>query len=107
MLKTGLRAKFTQNEQLKRALFVTSGSILAEASPYDGIFGIALTAEAAASVKPDQWPGRNLLGKALMQIRAELSGGMDVADIIDSSRLDSINKILRMGKLADIKRFNL
>lgn len=76
VLKTGLRAKFTQNEQLKRALLATGGSILAEASPYDGIFGIALSAEAAASVKPDQWPGQNLLGKALMEIRAELSAAI-------------------------------
>ena len=76
VLKTGLRAKFTQNEQLKRALLATGCSILAEASPYDGLFGIGLSAEAAASVKPDQWPGRNLLGKALMEIRAELSAAI-------------------------------
>ena len=96
-LVTGTRAKFAQNEELKKVLLSTGNSILAEASPHDDIFGIKLTADAAASVHPDQWPGRNLLGKALMEVRAELRGGIDAADIVRSSKLDSINRILRNG----------
>lgn len=96
-LKEGVLAKFSQNEGLKRELLATGNCIIAEASPYDDIFGIKLTAEEAADIMPDQWPGRNLLGKALMEVRAELGGGMNVADIINSSALDTINRLLRNG----------
>lgn len=75
VLKTGIRAKFTQNEDLKRKLLETGDSILAEASPYDGIFGIRMAASEASLVPPSRWPGRNLLGKALMEIRDELRSG--------------------------------
>lgn len=59
-----------------------------------------LSADAASSVEPNQWPGLNLLGKALMEIRAELRGDDSVADIINSSKLDSINRILRNGGMS-------
>lgn len=73
ILKKGLTAKFTQNEELKNIFLSTGDAILAEASPFDAIFGIKLAAKDAATISPDKWPGRNLLGKALMEVRAELS----------------------------------
>lgn len=75
ILKDAVRAKFSQSEDLKAKLLATGKSIIAEASPYDDIYGIRLTADEAASMQPTEWPGRNLLGKALMEIRAELGGG--------------------------------
>ena len=96
-LREGILAKFSQNEGLKRELLATGNCIIAEASPYDDIFGIKLTADEAEDMMPEQWPGRNLLGKALMEVRAELGGGMNVADIINSSALDNINRLLRNG----------
>ncbi len=73
ILLTGLRQKFIQNTTLKAELIGTGTAILAEASPYDKIFGVGLTADQANSVQEHQWPGKNLLGKALMEIRAELA----------------------------------
>lgn len=96
-LLEGVRAKFSQNENLKKELLSTGNCIIAEASPYDDIFGIKLTEDEAESMEPEQWPGRNLLGKALMEVRAELGGGMGVGDIINSSALDTINRLLRNG----------
>ncbi len=43
---------------------------LAEASPFDGVWGIGFKAEEAQG-KRSQW-GENLLGKALMHVRSEL-----------------------------------
>lgn len=97
VLKNGIRAKFSQNSALKTALLDTGDSIIAEASPYDGIFGIKLSAQAAEGMEPGSWPGRNLLGRALMEIREELRPSADIADIINSSVLDSVNRILRNG----------
>lgn len=97
ILKEGVMAKFSQNEALKKELLATGNCIIAEASPYDSIYGIKLSADDARDIPPEQWPGRNLLGKVLMEVRAELSGGMSVADTVNSSVLDSINRILRNG----------
>ena len=97
ILKEGVLAKFSQNEGLRNQLLASGNSIIAEASPYDDIFGIKLSAEEAVDVMPEQWPGRNLLGKALMEVREELSGGMSVSDIVNSSALDNINRFLRNG----------
>lgn len=72
ILLEGLRAKFGQNEKLKNYLLSTGDTIIAEASPYDSIFGIGITADKAKNISPDKWRGENLLGKALMQVRNEL-----------------------------------
>ena len=44
---------------------------MAEASPKDKIWGIALDAETAKHINPEAWPGQNLLGKILMELKAE------------------------------------
>ena len=80
VLVTGVRAKFTQNAELQQVLLSTGDCILAEASPYDDIFGIKLSADAAATIELNRWPGHNLLGKALMEVRAELRSGVDVGE---------------------------
>lgn len=68
----GNYAKFTQNEELKRRLLATGDAILAEASPYDKIYGIGLSADDPAAKVPEHWKGKNLMGKTLMNIREEL-----------------------------------
>lgn len=66
---TGNLLKFTQNHKLKAYLLSTNGSILAEASPYDTVWGIGLSDDSLNVNYPDLWPGQNLLGCALMQVR--------------------------------------
>ena len=71
IMKTGNRAKFLQNTDLMNKLLSTGNAILAEASPIDGIWGIKLSAEQAEDIEPAKWPGKNLQGKLLMELREE------------------------------------
>lgn len=71
IVKTGNRAKFEQNPDLKAILIETGDAILAEASPRDKIWGIGIGEKAAAAKDPSEWPGENLLGKILMELRDE------------------------------------
>ena len=66
------RAKFAQNKGLRRKLFQTGRKMLVEASPIDMIWGIGLDAENARKTPPNQWPGQNLLGKIITEVREEL-----------------------------------
>jgi len=62
-------AKFSQNEPLKRFLAETGEAVLAEASPYDGVWGIGLSADSHEAKDVKCWKGENLLGFALMETR--------------------------------------
>ena len=62
-------AKFSQNDDLRARLLATGGRFLAEASPNDTTWGIGLDAATAAVTAPSKWPGANLLGVALMEVR--------------------------------------
>ena len=73
VVKTANRAKYEQNPDLMAKLIETGDAILAEASPKDTIWGIGLDAAAAAETSPSEWPGQNLLGKILMELRAEFA----------------------------------
>ena len=64
--------KFSQNKELGDFLLSTGDSILAEASPYDAIWGIRLSASSPDAQDPSRWRGQNLLGFALMEVRDEL-----------------------------------
>ncbi len=69
----GNLAKFRQNPPLGDYLVGTQRRILAEASPVDRIWGIGLEASDPKASDPEQWLGLNLLGFALMDVRARLS----------------------------------
>jgi len=64
--------KFSQNRNLQTFLLTTNHIILVEASPVDAIWGIGLAADHADIKNPTHWPGLNLLGFALMEVRDKL-----------------------------------
>ena len=80
IVKSGNKAKYEQNPDLKKMLLSTGDSILAEANPKDNIWGIALDAKTAAKMDPADWPGENLLGKILMELREEFGGGQPIGE---------------------------
>ncbi|STZ03446.1 Swarming motility protein ybiA [Moraxella equi] len=65
-------AKFSQHSKLKAYLLGTGDSILVEASPIDGIWGVGLARDDDKIHHPLNWQGLNLLGFALMQVRDTL-----------------------------------
>lgn len=65
----GAREKFSQNDDLKNILMNTGNTKMAEASPYDKIWGIGLSASDAKKIQPEKWPGLNLLGNVLTDLK--------------------------------------
>lgn len=72
VMLNGIRLKFNQNNVIKQKLIQTGNKVLYEASPTDKIWGIGFTANDAIGRDKTLF-GRNLLGKALMEIRSELN----------------------------------
>lgn len=64
--------KFRQNAALAEFLTTTADKVLVEASPYDASWGSGRAEEGARSLDPLRWPGLNLLGFALMEVREQL-----------------------------------
>lgn len=62
-------AKFSQNMNLLGYLLSTDNKILAEASPYDKVWGIGMIESEALKSCPHKWKGENKLGFALMKVR--------------------------------------
>jgi len=67
-------AKFEQNAVLSQFLVQTGSRVLVEASPVDAIWGIGLSSDDERVENPERWRGLNLLGFALMEVRARLLG---------------------------------
>ncbi len=65
----GNTAKFSQNQELKDFLLGTNDRILVEASPYDKIWGVGMSAKDSGITNPNCWQGENLLGFCLMEVR--------------------------------------
>ena len=66
--------KFTQNPDLKSELLQTGDAILVEASPYDEVWGTGVSTQSIKGIYQDatEWPGQNLLGKVLMEVRDKI-----------------------------------
>jgi ribA/ribD-fused uncharacterized protein len=64
VMLTALRAKYCQHQPSRAALLATGDRALAENSPTDAVWGIR--------DRDGGYSGQNLLGRALMLIRAEL-----------------------------------
>lgn len=65
----GVVNKFIQNPPLLVDLYQTKGTMIAEASPYDKIWGIGLSVSHKNSQDVAKWKGKNLLGKILTCLR--------------------------------------
>lgn len=68
----GNLAKFSQHPALREFLLGTGSRVLVEASPVDSIWGIGLAQDHPQASNPAEWPGLNLLGFALMEVRDTL-----------------------------------
>lgn len=65
--------KFSADPALRDHLLSTAPAVLVEASPSDAVWGTGLAAEDGRSRAPSAWPGRNLLGFALVEVRERLT----------------------------------
>ena len=72
VVAAGNMAKFGQHRQLRNFLAGTGSRVLVEASPRDRVWGIGLAADNERAGAPERWPGLNLLGFALMEVRHQL-----------------------------------
>jgi hypothetical protein len=66
----GLLEKFQQNHELKEKLLSTKDAVLAECAVKDKIWGIGLSMTDPSRHNMNNWAGSNLLGFALMEVRA-------------------------------------
>ncbi len=73
IVRTGSIAKFASTLEMRSYLVGTGSRVLVEASPRDRIWGIGVGPGNPAIEHPSQGRGRNLLGFALMQARADLA----------------------------------
>lgn len=67
-------AKFSQNPELAEFLVRTGTRVLVEAGPRDRVWGIGMAKDDAGVEDPRLRPGSNLLGFALMEVRARIRG---------------------------------
>lgn len=72
-MSDALIAKFSQNPHLKDCLLATKDAELVEASPIDTFWGVGVALKDISSRPRDEWPGENILGSLLQDVRATLS----------------------------------
>jgi ribA/ribD-fused uncharacterized protein len=73
MLKKGLLAKFSQNEEHKHFLLETGETTLVECNPSDKRWSCGLHMNDPNRCDRDKWKGENWLGQLLEDIRTSLS----------------------------------
>ena len=72
IMRTGVKAKFMQHPDLKTKLIETGVRPIGEASARDKYWGIGTSADTSKASDPTKWPGKNVLGKMLSELRNEL-----------------------------------
>jgi ribA/ribD-fused uncharacterized protein len=72
VMRTGVKAKFMQHPDLKTKLMETGVKPIGEASARDKYWGIGTSADTSKANDPTKWPGKNVLGKMLADLRKEL-----------------------------------
>ena len=76
VMLTALDAKFMQHPDLLKKLIDTGDKLIAEANPRDKYWGIGTSAETSKAKDPARWPGENMMGKLLDDIRTRLNPTM-------------------------------
>jgi len=82
LVVAGNIGKFGQNQPLRDHLLGSGDAILVEAAPRDRIWGIGFGRDNPAVNDPLRWRGRNLLGFALVKVRAVLRGELVAPKIL-------------------------
>lgn len=72
VMKTAIKAKFMQHPDLLAKLRETGNRPLAEADPRGKYWGIGTSADTSKAKDPARWPGKNMTGKILEELRSEL-----------------------------------
>lgn len=72
VMSVAVKAKFTQHPDLLKKLRETGDRPLAEADPRGKFWGIGTSAETSKAKDPAKWPGKNMMGKILTDLRTEL-----------------------------------
>lgn len=72
LVVAGNLAKFTQHDAEREVLLRTGDAVLVEASPFDRVWGVGLSAHHPDVTRVQGWRGLNLLGFALMEVRDRL-----------------------------------
>lgn len=91
----GCLLKFRQNKEMKEFLFTTGTKIIAEASPFDKVWGIGLSASSPKALSEETWKGTNWLGIALMRVRDTLKAeeeGVLAKEVVHVASDDTIVK---------------
>jgi ribA/ribD-fused uncharacterized protein len=71
IMRMALKSKFIQHPDLKTKLLETGTRPVGEASARDKYWGIGTSADTAKANDPSKWPGKNVTGKLLMELRTE------------------------------------
>lgn len=71
----GNYAKFMQSPELREFLLNTGGSVLINASPTDRFWGTGASEKDLLKQPAPLWPGNNLLGYVLMEVRSFIRSG--------------------------------
>jgi ribA/ribD-fused uncharacterized protein len=72
VMKAVVRAKFTQNLELRKKLLDTEDKLLANADSRDKYWGIGTSANTSIAKDPKKWKGENKLGKMLEELRTQM-----------------------------------
>ena len=79
-MRDALALKFEGSEELKELLLSTGDAVLAEASPFDTLWGIGYGENNLKAYDPSQWRGTNVLVNMLMYLRDEIREGEALLD---------------------------
>ena len=73
VMEKALMLKFSQNDDLLTRMKQAGSRTFVECNKYDRYWGIGLAMSDPEATDPEQWNGKNLLGKTLDRVRDELT----------------------------------